>query len=406
MAALPFTTALVPMLLNSPWTEITCAYLERFDFVSHIQLANLDAPENREIVQDAVEEIKSNVQREIREISTEARDLRDVSTVGRTADNTTFTTTRDVRTCVAQLARYVITKAQSAPRKFHKESADVTHRMVIISIIYEALADLDNIGGYFNDQLKPKDKASNPHQEHTHDETQREESPLFMEQDDDPRPVEQDALGGASGLFGDGDDSNSIMDAYQLQSVTVNGHEEVPQEHEVSEEARIGGGDVLEMNESAETGDHPSVQDRDQNRQMAHLTLSTSQPAAPIPQQSRKLVSRATRDYEVLMANYKALSRAHESLKHKLAKRRRAELNVCQGDCFNDLEEADHRNWEKGQEIDALKSSVAGLQSQVEVLSSKAAERDGENIQLKARIKELEKQAKKGKNVRFAAGTK
>jgi peptidoglycan hydrolase CwlO-like protein len=77
------------------------------------------------------------------------------------------------------------------------------------------------------------------------------------------------------------------------------------------------------------------------------------------------------------------------------------------------LEEADHRNWEKGQEIDSLKASVAGLQSQVEVLSSVIAERDGdhkekcnENIQLKARIQELEQQAKKGKSVRFAVGTK
>jgi hypothetical protein len=43
---------------------MTRAYLDSFDFVSHIQLANLDAPENRDIVQDALEEIKSNVQGE------------------------------------------------------------------------------------------------------------------------------------------------------------------------------------------------------------------------------------------------------------------------------------------------------------------------------------------------------
>jgi hypothetical protein len=49
----------------------------------------------------------------------------------------------------------------------------------------------------------------------------------------------------------------------------------------------------------------------------------------------------------------------------------------------------------------------------VEVLSSAVAKCDGdykekcdENIQLKARIQELEQQAKKGKSVRFAAGTK
>lgn len=75
---------------------------------------------------------------------------------------------------------------------------------------------------------------------------------------------------------------------------------------------------------------------------------------------------------------------------------------MCQGDCFHALEEADHRNWEKGQEINALTDSVAVLQSKVENLSIVAAEND----QLKARIQELEQQAKKGKTVSFAAGTK
>ena len=145
MAFLPFAARLVPMLLKSPWTEMACAYLASFDFVSHIQLANLDASENREIVQDALEEIKLNAQRETRDISTEARDLRGASTVGRTADNTIFATNQAVRTCVAELARYIFTTAQSAPWAFYRESADVTHRMVIIAIICEALADLDNI---------------------------------------------------------------------------------------------------------------------------------------------------------------------------------------------------------------------------------------------------------------------
>lgn len=102
----------------------------------------------------------------------------------------------------------------------------------------------------------------------------------------------------------------------------------------------------------------------------------------------------------------------NKSLRRKLANRRRTELNICQGNCFNDLEEADHRNWEKGQEIDSLKTSVAVLQSQVEVLNGVVAKRDldykgkcEENIQLKARIQELEQQAKKRKSVRFATGT-
>jgi hypothetical protein len=415
MAVLPFNVALVPVLLKSPWNKMTRAYLDSFDFVSHIQLANLDAPENRDIVQDALEEIKSNVQGEIREISTEARDRRGVSTVGSTADNTIFTSTRAVRTCVAELARHIITTAQGAPWQFHKENSDVIHRMVIISIICEALTDLDNVGGYFSNQLKPKDRAPSPQHKRTHDNTQREESPLFMEQDDNDWAVQQDALGIASDFFGDGGASNSIMDIDQAaqDKMLHQRTENASSDSSFTNTAHIAGGGVLGMNEGAETGYRPSVQNRDQNRQMAQLTLSTGRSPASVPQKSRRLTSRAERKYEVLMANFKLLSRSYKILQRKLAKRRRAELNVCQGNCFNDLEEADHRNWEKGQEIDSLKASVAGLQSQVEVLSSVITERDGdykekcdENIQLKARIQELEQQAKKGKSVRFAVGTK
>jgi hypothetical protein len=415
MALLPFNVALVPVLLKSPWTEMTCAYLDSFDFVSHVQLANLDAPENRDVVQDALEEIKSNVQGEIREISTEARDVRGFSTVGRTADNTIFTSTRAVRTCVAELARYIFTTAQSAPWKFHKENSDVIHRMVIISIICEVLVDLDNVGGYFNYQLKPKEKASSPQHERTHGESQREESPLFMELYDNDHAVQQDALGGASDLFDDGGASNSIMDIDQAaQDEMLHQRTENASSYgSFLNTARISGSGVLGINGRAETEDRPSVQNKNQNRKMAQLTLSTGRSPVSVPQKSRRLISRTTRDYEVLKANFKLLSRAHESLKRKLANRRRTELNVCQGNCFNDLEEADHRNWEKGQEIDSLKASVAGLQLQVAVLSSAVARRDGnykekcdENIRLKARIQELEQQARKGKSVRFAAGTK
>jgi hypothetical protein len=287
--------------------------------------------------------------------------------------------------------------------------------MVIISIICEVLADLDNVGGYFNCQLKPKEKASSPQHERTYDDTQREESPLFMEQDDNDHAVQQDALGGASDFFDDGGASNSIMDLDQTaQDEMHHQRTENPSSYgSFLNTARIGGGGVLGMNEGAETGDRPSVQNKNQNRKIAQLTLSTGRSPVSVPQKSRRLISRATRDYEVLVANFKLLSRSHKSLQRKLAKRRRTELNVCQGNCFNDLDEADHRNWEKGQEIDSLKLSVAGLQSQVEVLSSMVADRDGdykekcdENIQLKARIQELEQQTKKGRSVRFAAGTK
>ena len=78
------------------------------------------------------------------------------------------------------------------------------------------------------------------------------------------------------------------------------------------------------------------------------------------------------------------------------------------------MEEADHRNWEKSQENDSLKASVAKLQSTVKErdqkitqledsvakLQSAAEERDEENIQLKSLIEELKKQTNKCKSRR------
>lgn len=371
----------------------------------HIQLANLDAPENREIVQEALEEIQLNAQMEIRDISEEARDLRGVSTVGRTADYTIFETTRAVRVCVAELAKHIFTTAQSAPWGTHKESSDVTHRMVIIAIICEALADFGNTGGYFNCQLEPKHKAPSPQYSHAHDDTQREESPLFMELDENPHTLEQDALGGASDVFGGGGNSGSLMDttaddekAEDDVSRQCTGSTPVGSSFTDSQEV---GKLVKDARRNEETGHHPSVEEMNEE-----VRAAPSIAQAPSPMTSRGLVKRATRDYEALRADNK-------SLRRKLANRRRTELNICQGNCFNDLEEADHRNWEKGQEIDSLKASIAVLQSQVEMLNGVIAKHDEnckdkceENIQLRARIQELEQQVKKRKTVSFAAGTK
>ena len=308
MATLPFTTALVPILLKSPWTEIARSYLASFNFVSHIQLANLDAPENREIVQEALEEIQINAQVEIRDISAEARDLRGVSTVGRTADNTIFETTRAVRACVAELAQHIFTMAQSAPCDIHKGSADVIHRMVIIAIICEALADFGNTGGYFNCQLKPKLKAPSPQYSHAHDDTQREESPLFMELDEDPHTLEQDALGGASDVFGGCGNSGSLMDttaddekAEDDVSRQCTGSTPVGSSFTDSQEV---GKLVKDARRNEQTGHHPSVVEMNEE-----VRAAPSIAQAPTPMTSRGLVKRATRDYEALGADNKSLRR-------------------------------------------------------------------------------------------------
>lgn len=272
----------------------------------------------------------------------------------------------NLRTCVAALTRTIITAAKSTPWGFHKDVSDVVHRMVVVALFFECLADLDNIGGYFNYQLKPRDKAPSPESQR-HD-TQREESPLFMKQ-------YEDVLDGASESFGEGGESTTNTKAeahgsemtadshalfppagHSLQSAAIHRREyDVPQEDEFSEdEVRVLGGSVMGMDEGAETGVV------DQNNQVA---LPTTQAPMPVQSRTRRLVNRTTRDYEALTADFKLLSRTYKTLRRTFARRvvkyRRRELHVCQGNCFHELEEADHRNWEKGQEIDSLKISVS-----------------------------------------------
>jgi hypothetical protein len=297
--------------------------------------------------------------------------------------------------------------------------------MAVVALFFECLADLDNIGGYFNSQLKPRDKSPTP--QFQRDDTQREESPLFMEQD-------KDVLNGASNPFIETCDDTTDTTAeargsdltvndhtllapvsHALQNAAIRGREDdFPQVDEVAEEARVGGSNALGWIRGAETEPRSTVLAKGRNEQ---VTLPTPQAPTSVHSRTRRLVTRATRDYEALKADFTFLSWTHKSLRRKFAKRiikyRRRELHVCQGNCFNDLEEADHSNWEKGREIDALNASVAELQSQVKVLRSVVAERDEdykekceENIQLKARIQELEQHTKKGKTVRFAASTK
>jgi len=437
MAILPFKAAVASTLSSNPaWTVLACTYLSRFNFVWHLQRANLDAPENRDIVEDMLADILANPG-EILAISIEARDSRGVSEVGRVEEDTIFGTIKAVKTCIAEITEYIFTTAQNAPWGFPEDRVPRTHQMVIAAISCEVLADLGNVGGYFNHQLYTKRKqvkspeqskrskvrggndsahldsdleqeaaeqeALEPERKRARIETPGDDSPLFMEQDEDPHAVEYDH-DAAWDLFDQGypsildttvDDQAAKDEMVHQRTGSVSSDSSFKYTHELGkfvEDARRG----------EETGgERPSLGDVDEETQVA---LSTTQ--APTPQRARRLVNRATRDYQALKTDFELLSRAHESLQRQFAKRRRTELNVCSGDCFNDLEEADHRNWEKGQEIDSLKASITGLQSQVKVLSSAVAERDGEKIQLKARIQELEQQAKKGKTVRFAAGTK
>jgi hypothetical protein len=438
MAALPFTPAVTESLSSNPvWTVLACTYLSRFNVVWHLQRANLDAPENRDIVEDTLNNMKNNPG-EILAISIEARDSSGVNEVGRVEEDTIFETIDGVKTCIVEITEYIFTTAQNAPWGFPEDRSARLHRMVIIAISCEVLADLGNIGGYFNHQLYTKHKQVKtpeksktrknrggndgshlgsdleqevePEHKRARTEGPGDDSPLFMEQDEDFHTVEHDHDVSWE-LFDQGYPSilDTTVDDQTAQDGMVHQRADGVSSNSSLNNIREPGKFVKNAHRVEEIGGgRPSLGDLDEERQVA---LSTTQASTPL--RARRLVSRTTRDYEALMKDFKLLSQTHESLQRQFAKRRRVELNVCQGNCFNDLEEADHRNWEKGQEIDSLKASVAGLQSQVEVLNSVVAERDGDykekcgkNIQLKARIQELEQQAKKGKSVRFAAGTK
>ena len=470
---LPFTPTVVPMLSsNPPWTELACAYLESSDFVSHVQLANLDGPENRSIVRETLEEIQVNTLEEIRNIATEARELRSVRNIGGVSDNTLFETTQAVRTCVAELTEGITTTAKKAPWGFHEHRLDLTHRLVVIAIICEVLADLDNIGGYFNYQLEPKHRiappeqsaqrqarggrngtrlntgvvqedektrpeAPKPQRKRTRSNAQREESPLFVEQDDIVQNVDDDTpkrpydrFGAFSNIIEDGvaEDGHAISDElFHKRTRSTSSDESCINLHELgrlSKKARTGRGDLQEVVEGAGTASSQSVQDTNQD---VHARLPATQALTPFHPRGRRLRSRSmssffqaepARDYEALNVDFDFMAKTCEKLGRTLEERvekfRRRELNVCQGDCFEQLEEADHRNWEKSQENDSLKASVAELQSTIKErdqkvtkledlvaeLQSAAEEREEENIQLKALIEDLEQQTNKGKSRR------
>lgn len=158
MAILPFTAAVVSSLSSNPaWTILAYTYLSRFNFVCHLQRANLDAPENRDIVEDTLNNIQANPG-EILAISIESRDSSGASEVGRVEENTIFETIQAVKTCIAEITEYIFTTAQNAPWGFPEDRVPRTHRMVIVAISCEVLADLGNIGGYFYHQLYAKRK--------------------------------------------------------------------------------------------------------------------------------------------------------------------------------------------------------------------------------------------------------
>lgn len=156
---------MVTMLHKSPWIESACVYLSRSNLVSHLQRVNLGGPENHDIVQDTLNGIEINALGEILAIADEARESRRVSDVGRVEQDIVFETTQAVRTCLAELAEYIFRMAQHAQWDFGVDSSDRTHRMTIIALCCDVLANLDNIGGYLNRQLYTKRKrAESPKQ--------------------------------------------------------------------------------------------------------------------------------------------------------------------------------------------------------------------------------------------------
>jgi len=321
MAILPFTAAVVAMLYKSPWTETACVYLSRSNIVLHLQRANLDGPENRDIVQDTLNNIQINALAEILIIATEARDSRRASDVGRKDVDTVFETTQAVRTCIAELAEYIFQIAQNAQWDFGVDTSDRTRRVVIIALCCEALADLGNTGGFFNRQLYTKlkrvetpeqsntrkirggkdsthldsdleqdaveshQKAHEPEHKRARIDTPGRESPLFLEQDEDVQAAGQDTL--------NDDDADDLLDEDYKSVLDATADD---------------------SDEGAEAGDVSEVQDADQIGQAAP---PTTHPPTSVPWRFHGCAMHTflgQKDYKALKADFDFMKRTCKSL--------------------------------------------------------------------------------------------
>lgn len=161
--SLPFTPKISPTLATKPLlTALACAYLEHAQagLVLQIQSFKLDLAENRSLVEDLLGEIQVNLYM-IRDIADQTRKVGRVSNATLTAKDGILSSTRALENRVAQLTGDILTKVrESNSVPVVDKATEIFHRIVVVTLVLEALADLDSKGGYFSSQLSVKRKRA------------------------------------------------------------------------------------------------------------------------------------------------------------------------------------------------------------------------------------------------------
>lgn len=441
--SLPFTPKISSTIATNPlWTALACAYLEHAQLVLQIQLFKLDLAENRSMVEELLDEIRVNLHM-IRDIADQAKKLGRVSLATLTANDGNLPSSQVLVNRVAQLAGDILTKVrESNSIPVADKATELFHRIVVVTLVLEALADLDSKDGFFGSQLSVKRKRVETDDSDdaaidcstsagTNQSTKkfrtaqyntgsalidldsvqdteetmlplpkaqrrsrgpkctkphpagREISPLFVQQEDD----EVQKLEAAG--------SKSLIDAFDAIPVSI--FDAKAEDRSLPESVSSGESITVFGRYEGNAQGTSHVQDTDQNRPVV--------PPKSVQPRSRKLRSAsmnsvflagAKKDYAELNNDFRYVYKTYNQLKrrHKGVKKRNADLknrmsHMCPGSCDEELEEAHHRNWKKSNHIRALQAIVAERDSKIGELGNTVKEKSDEISRLEAMVQEL-----------------
>lgn len=392
---LPFIPRVVLYLAEKrSWTKVAIWFLEHSRLFSQIRLLDLNSHKTRKINHELLNAENEELLLEIRDITAQAIDKLDASGDSR-FDESKVAQGKTLATRLAWLAVGLVgQRMKSTPADFPEHKNIRFNLFIVISLTYEALVGYSVKNSYFQRKLLTESKRTRAEidTEPTTANAHREDQPSKKRKkrtskkhgDNTPEQVqkrtENDTL-----EAGDTHLKEFDSDIESSLFVPQTGDAELPvaASYDATSEA---------FDKALEEGQKKSVfNERSAGPSNPPLAISnvpalpTIHAPAPVSSGPWRLRSRAMRpilgqtQYDELKTDFDVIAQTYKALEPK-----RGTL-------------------EKAKEIAALQSSVDELQSEVEVLSSVVEEACEENFQLKARVKELEKQAQEGKSRRSAA---
>lgn len=448
-AKLPFEPKVVPTIAtNQPWIDISCIYLAHTQLESQIKQLMLDMAEDRATVVEWLDEIRFNPLMNLREISDEVPKLGRVSRSRPLENNVVPDATQTLRARVKHLAYDILKDARNnSSVPLADPMNNLSHRIVVLALVCERLADLDHEGGYFYNQLNAKRKRAKtntdddsaavdisapgnakqskgnkrrrrlragekhgiregvepvleseeldtqfPDVQHNHS-LDAQTSSLFVEQEDDGFHATGDAVPGSP-----------FKDFYAIPNSIL----DTPAEDQsiLSRMSRkrtasaSSGGSLTMIGRHGTEGRRIENTERDQ--QDAPLGIQAPAPLQPVFRNLRSASMGAVclfgmkdryaeliDDFHHLSKTYKALERHVEKVEKRNADLTHLEFDVCQGGCDEELETANHRNWEHSNRIRALEAVVDERDSKIGELGNTVKQQSDEINRLEALVQEL-----------------